>query len=422
MRNKASWPILGVASASQFFGQLHQVALAVVAVEITNEFHLDATSFGFLASLYFYSYAVTQLPAGFLADRIGLGKILFLSTVCVSLGTMGFSFSDTFLTAAAARLVIGLGSSVVWVAGPKLFVASFEARRFTSSVGFFIGVGNLGAVAGGLPFALLVGTLGWRSAYIVVGMASLAVALAIALLVREPRHKLAVVKVPTSDVQVSFLSLIRESIRRILRESQFWLLAIVFFVSVGPQVVLQGVWGVQYLVDSYFIEKSASASTVTIIAVGYAIGAPLWGFISDLRLCKRKLLLVFGSVLSAIVWLPLLMPPMVGSVPILSCLFFLLGVAFSSRTLGFSIVKDAFAPHVSGVVLASLTSVGLLAAMLYPPISGFMLDLVSPSGQAGIYSSHGFQLILGFCFVGILFGAGASLLVKERMTSRFMSE
>jgi hypothetical protein len=152
------------------------------------------------------------------------------------------------------------------------------------------------------------------------------------------------------------------------------------------------------------------------IAVGFTVGAPLWGFWSDVTYSRRRALpLLLGTALSALAWLVLLLRGIMNSVSILCGLFFVLGVAFSARTLSFTIAKETFPSQVSGLALASLNLAAFMAAILYPPFAGYLLDSFGPSTQPGVYSPHSFQFVLAFCFAGLLAGVVASLSLWRKL-------
>ena len=63
--------IFVVIAIAYFLIYFHRTSTAVMAPELVSTFGISTTTVGFLGSLYFYAYALGQLPAGILADRWG---------------------------------------------------------------------------------------------------------------------------------------------------------------------------------------------------------------------------------------------------------------------------------------------------------------------------------------------------------------
>ena len=82
-------------------------------------FAISGTSLGILASGYFYSYAITQIPVGFLSDSWGTRKTVALFSSVAALGSMLFAFAPSFAFATFARVLVGLGVSATFVSSLK---------------------------------------------------------------------------------------------------------------------------------------------------------------------------------------------------------------------------------------------------------------------------------------------------------------
>src|SRR5208283_136602 len=65
------WLCYGMLLLTYIFVYFDRVAPSVVAPELMKEFGLSATSLGVLSSMYFYPYAVMQIPSGILSDYLG---------------------------------------------------------------------------------------------------------------------------------------------------------------------------------------------------------------------------------------------------------------------------------------------------------------------------------------------------------------
>jgi MFS family permease len=73
---KYRWLIFGILALHFLLVYFHRVSTAVVAQDLVKDFHISGTALGILSSSYFYTYAIMQLPIGFLADSWGPRKAL----------------------------------------------------------------------------------------------------------------------------------------------------------------------------------------------------------------------------------------------------------------------------------------------------------------------------------------------------------
>jgi MFS family permease len=70
------WLIFSILSSCYILVTFHRLCPAVLAVELMHDLKASGTLTGLLSSAYFYSYALMQLPAGFLSDSWGAVKPL----------------------------------------------------------------------------------------------------------------------------------------------------------------------------------------------------------------------------------------------------------------------------------------------------------------------------------------------------------
>ncbi|WP_254546744.1 MFS transporter [Halomarina pelagica] len=155
-----------------------RVILPTLLPQVKGTFDLDNATAGVLMTVLWASYAVTQFPAGMLADRIGEKPTLVASVVVTAGGALALSLAPTFVVFVLGAILFGLGSGLY--APPRVTVLSrIYPDRDGTALGVTFAVGNLGAsllplVAGGLAVLL-----GWRFGFgfVVAPLAVVGVAL-----------------------------------------------------------------------------------------------------------------------------------------------------------------------------------------------------------------------------------------------------
>ena len=82
---------------------------AVIAQPLVAELGLSAGQLGFLASAYFLSFALMQLPVGVMLDRYGPRRVEAVLIGFAALGALLFAVADTYSVLWLARALIGVG-------------------------------------------------------------------------------------------------------------------------------------------------------------------------------------------------------------------------------------------------------------------------------------------------------------------------
>ena len=85
------------------------MAPAVVAIDMMSDLNAGAVLIGFLASGYFYPYAIMQLPTGILSDTWGARKTITLFFLIASIGSVVLGLSMNITSA-----IIGKSLSRIW--------------------------------------------------------------------------------------------------------------------------------------------------------------------------------------------------------------------------------------------------------------------------------------------------------------------
>jgi MFS family permease len=138
-----------------------RITIPVLLPGIKETFVLDNATAGFVVTVIWGVYGLSQFPAGLLTDRIGDRRMLIVSLVVmtVSVGALGFApFFGVFLVVAA---LIGIGNGLFGPTRGTLLSAIYPSNA-SAAIGVTLAVGSLGAA--GLPIlaGALVGRIGWR--------------------------------------------------------------------------------------------------------------------------------------------------------------------------------------------------------------------------------------------------------------------
>ena len=148
-------------------------AIGYVAPALAKEWGLTKAALGPVFSAGLFGLMIGALVFGPLADRIGRKKIIIFSTLAFGIGTLATAFISDVNTLLAIRFLTGLG---LGGAMPNAVAMTSEfsphRRRATMVMVMFCGF-SIGAALGGLLAAALIPQFGWRSVFLVGGVAPL---------------------------------------------------------------------------------------------------------------------------------------------------------------------------------------------------------------------------------------------------------
>ena len=175
--------LLVLAGAVNF---IDRSAVAIALPAIRTDLHLSAGEAGVLLSAFAWSYAVAQLPAGSLIDRLGArtalaGGLAAWSVVQAVTGLVG-SLSQFVI----ARVALGLGESPMFVGGARVCADRFSPAERAFPMGLLNASASLGPAIAPLVLTPMMLAFGWRPAFAILGAAGLLVALAWAVIYRDP--------------------------------------------------------------------------------------------------------------------------------------------------------------------------------------------------------------------------------------------
>jgi MFS family permease len=169
----ARWTIVGLLATALFINYVDRGALPTAAHLIQDELGFSPSRLGVLLSAFFWSYALLQVPVGWLAERFGAQRILAAGLIVWACATMLVGFAHSFASLLALRILLGIGESAGFPCVSKLLATVMPVRSLGTANGL-VAFGYLfGPAVGAYCGGLLMASYGWRSAFWVFGAASL---------------------------------------------------------------------------------------------------------------------------------------------------------------------------------------------------------------------------------------------------------
>lgn len=166
-------PVLILLALSAFINFVDRGNLSAAAPLLKKQLSLSDPQLGILLSAFFWSYAFFQIASGWLVDHLDVKWMLAAGFFVWSVSTAATGLAGSFALLLAARLVLGVGESVVYPSYSKILARYFseDQRGVANSIiitGFYAGPA-FGLFFGGM----LMGKYGWQSFFVVLGLLSL---------------------------------------------------------------------------------------------------------------------------------------------------------------------------------------------------------------------------------------------------------
>jgi MFS transporter, ACS family, D-galactonate transporter len=162
--------LLGFGVVVNFFDRVN---LSVAQDALHVSFGISLVAFGYLSSAFSWTYAMMQVPAGVLLDRLGVRRVGRVSTLLWSIASFGAAVSTGLGGFAAARLLLGVAESPTFPANAKALGYWFPEQERSLATAITDAAAKL-STAIGVPFiGLLLLYFGWRWSFAATGFISL---------------------------------------------------------------------------------------------------------------------------------------------------------------------------------------------------------------------------------------------------------
>jgi len=179
--------VLAILLLAYIFNFIDRQIIGILAVPIKAELKLSDTELSLTGGIAFaLFYSGIAIPVAWLADRKSRVNIIAVSVALWSAFTALCGFAQNFWHLFLARMGVGVGEAG-GVAPSYALISDFypRERRARALALFSLGI-PIGSALGVFFGGWIATNLDWRSAFIIVGLAGLPVALLVKLLIPEP--------------------------------------------------------------------------------------------------------------------------------------------------------------------------------------------------------------------------------------------
>ena len=381
-----------------------------MSAQLMHAYHLTATQFGNLIAYYYYIYTPMQIIVGILFDRFGTRILIALACLVCAIGTYLFSYGDSVTVAMIGRLMVGLGSSFAFVGALKLITIWLPEKHFALGAGIMTALGSLGAITGDVILTDLVERHGWRETSAMAAVAGVILALILVTFLRDAPAEMK--KSKTNQIK---FSVIFSGLWEALRSRQIWLAGIIGCLLYLPTSAFAELWAIPYLEQAHGFSPKEAASAVSMTFLGWMIGCPIVGFISDFF--KNRLLPMFIGGFICLVFLCLFLYAPHLSINTLRLLFILFGMSASVQVIVFAVARESSRTAIGATAIALMNMLVMIGGVVFQPVIGMLLDLHWTGGilANGVrtYTTSSFMFALSVLPIGVVIALITVFFMRE---------
>lgn len=408
VKNLRYW-VLGWLLFAGLLNYLDRSAVSIAAPEMIRELGLTKTDIGLLGTVFSWTYAFFQLPAGYLIDKFGPKKMYFIAVAVWSMATALMALGHTMLHFVTFRVLLGIGESPNSPNSSKITTQWFPREERGQASGIWDSGSKWGSAVAPPLLTLLMLAFGWRGMFVVIGALGVILAVAFFLFYKSPeeaknlsdeeyRHILA--GRDESDapaVSIPWLTF--------FKYRQTWGMMLGFFTSIW-------IWNIFITFLPLFLQDTLGVSiaqTGWLAAIPYLVAAiaAIYGGRITLMLVRRrghsamgskKLVLIFASITTGVM---LVIVPFVHSLALaIVVLCMALGLIAIIQSQSWALTTD-IVPDTHAARFGSIMNFGgYFGGALAPVITGIIVDRTGSYTPSFILA--GIIAALGALFFGLM--------------------
>jgi MFS family permease len=364
-------PILAILYCVGFTNLFLRSSFGVMAPGLQSEMGLSPAVLSLVASAFFFSYALMQVPTGVLLDRFGARLTLGVMLIVTTIGAGMFAAGQTWEALGAGRLLMGFGCAGVFTGAFYVLAQWLRPSQVVSQIGVVNGISAIGVLCATTPLAFLISLIGWRQSYWVftAGVGVLTIMVLVVMREAPPGAP------PPASRNETVADTIR-GVRQALAEPGMPRLLVVG-VPMSTSGIISGAWGAPYLKDVHQLGDIERGNVLLAMAVCGIAGHMLFGQAAR-RLGTMKWPIAAGAMttVAATAALATVSKP---SIPLVAALFCLISLTSAYPTVAHSHARGLVSARLMGRGV-SLTNMGIMtgiavAQLAFGAIIGFFPEV-----------------------------------------------
>lgn len=275
-----------------FASYLERFLINLALPYIGAEFKINEGGLGLLLSVFFFGYALIQLPGGWVTDKVGTRKTVLFSVLMFAIFTAATGLAWSLAAMFVIRFLFGIFEGCFPTAAYKAVAEGYTKNERARVQSFMLATNPLSLVVAPLIAVPLIAHTGWRGMFI---GASLVGVLAFLLYFFGTRHSHpAPSNVPTTSSNYEPPLRFRE----LIKDSNIWKISVINF---GVNILIWGFlsWLPTYMLKVQKLDLAHVGFVSALPGVAGIAGMLIGGWLADKLFAGREKYLLFLSVVLA---------------------------------------------------------------------------------------------------------------------------
>jgi MFS family permease len=391
-KSSAAWVAWLLAALYYAYQYALRSAPAVMMPQLSGALGISTVAVASLVGLFYFGYSPFALVSGAAIDRLGARTVLPAAALLTAIGAILFG-TGSLAAANVGRFIQGAGGVFSFVGAVYLIGKYFPDSRAAT----LIGATQMLGMAGGSAGQFLVGPfvtwgVSWNRLWF--GMGFVGLLLAAALLIVLPKEE-------ARAQRGNWLKASATALGEVARNPQSILCGLIAGLLFIPTNILNMIWGVRFLQEAHGFSYGEAVFRSAMVPVGWIIGCPLLGVLSD-RLGRRKPVIIGGAAVlfACLAWIlygvPGTLPPYV--------LGIVAGLASGSAMIPYAVIKEAHPARLNGTATGLINFICFTLSALIGPVFGWIMEGVSGGKPTDLQ-------VYQITFQPLLYGVGLAIVL-----------
>ncbi|MGQ4004355.1 MFS transporter [Francisellaceae bacterium CB52] len=335
-----------------------QVSPSVNADYLMHSLDIDEDLLLKLTTLYFLSYAILQIPNGYILDTKGIEKVFPISIFTVFVGSVVYWLSSNSILIGLSRLTIGAGCSTAYII--SLFIATkyFNKAIIPLLISFAEIAGGLGDYLAGNSYLYILNNFGWNIANLIIILALFSLLIYSLVILKVANIE----KSKQDPIKVKSFAEMMSTMKHMLKSSTNIAVFAYSFFTWGIIMAFAGYWAKNYYITMHNYSKEFALSLPEIYWLSFLISALVIGSLVK-SITQTKKYIISLSILGVIAYLTMI-TPMLFSYSLLVFITILSGISASGVILAFFIIQHLVSDEEKGLAISINNLFIVLGGML----------------------------------------------------------
>lgn len=393
-----------------FLANIQRVAIpGALFNTLQSELGVSASWITGLGAAFMYVYALSQLGAGFLVERLGGRRVILAGAFLFCAGVLLFPLSHSLPLYYLSRMMAGCGASALYLSLVAETRRTFHESRFPLALSAVIFTGYAGGIAAGAPFVIGAQTIGWRPLLLLLGAGGILCWLVFAAACALDRARAEKGRADALFSLRPFLELLRQPNNRAV--------CLCAGLHFGLYYVLQTVLGKKYMEDFLGLAPTKAAWVLSLMAILAALSGFVPVTLKELTGGRIRLFIIGAGCMSAFVCGGLALMTGLGMrSPAVGGLLCLLATTASLSPIMIPLLYGTNTPEQAGLAVSLFNFSLYFFVALLGNAAGLLLGCFEPEPRGGllIYGQGAWTAVFAGLFLCALLVLRFALRVSEK--------